>query len=132
MKRNKILYKMKESLNSSRQYGSSPPIKQQLNTVQSQNNSPITDKKLINQALDRAQRDLETNKDAFLLLRKEYDRTVKHENMFNRPIEQIDKYRQIKKKFKNYVEVHFYPIFPGARERANIGRNLKLKAKQKT
>jgi hypothetical protein len=87
---------------------------------------------MINQALDRALRDLETNKDSYLLLRKEYDRAVKHENMFNRPMERLLKFREIKKKFKTYVETHFYSIFPGARERANIGRNLKVKEKQKS
>ena len=82
--------------------------------------------------MDRAQRDLEANKEGYLLLRKEYDRILKHENMFNRPMEQLLKYREIKKRFKTYVEVHFYGIFPGARERANIGRNLKVKEKQKS
>lgn len=125
---------MKASLNSSKNFAqnSSPPIKPQLVATQSQNNSPSTDKKIINQALDRALRDLETNKDSYLLLRKEYDRAVKHENMFNRPMERLLKFREIKKKFKTYVETHFYSIFPGARERANIGRNLKVKEKQKS
>ena len=54
---------------------------------------------------------------------------LKHENMFNRPMEKLLKFREIKKKFKTYVEVHFYSIFLGARERANIGRNMKVKEK---
>lgn len=46
-------------------------------------------------------------------------------------MDQILRFRDIKKKFKTLVDVHFYPIFSGARERANVGRNLKIKEKQK-
>jgi len=50
--------------------------------------------------------------------------------MFNRSKEQQLRFREIKKKLKYFVEIHFYSIFPGAREHANVGRNLKLKSKQ--
>ncbi len=51
--------------------------------------------------------------------------------MFNRHMDQTLRFREIKKKFKTFVEGNFYSIFPGAWERANVGRNLKNKEKQK-
>ncbi len=81
--------------------------------------------------MERIHRDIEANKDSYLALRKDYDRIQKHENMYNRPKDVEQSFREVKRRFKILAEQLIAPLFPGLKEHAAEQRQIKNKAKAK-
>ncbi len=54
--------------------------------------------------MDQFHRDIEYNKEFYLRLRENYDRLLKHENMFNLSTETHKDFRSVKSSFKQIVE----------------------------
>ena len=67
----------------------------------------------MHQALDKLHREVESNRELFLKLRKDYDRYTIHENLFVRNKDTYVDYKTyVKKRLEALAERHFSELFP--------------------
>lgn len=72
----------------------------------------VFDKKQLHQALDRLHREVESNREGFLKLRKEYDKYTIHENLFVKNNEVHHSYKaNVKKRLESLAERYFGDFF---------------------
>lgn len=67
------------------------------------------DKKLLSQAFDRLHREVESNRELFLKLKKEYDHKTIHENLF---FKGGPGFKEARQRLKSLAETLFGGLFP--------------------